>query len=118
MVVPSEDIGPTAAMRDLYARNLQVNKAEGFTERTPLISHVLNSGLSVADYVVGSHGPMIYDRSNGTDWIAGEVWALLDRFTRLEPLQHPKSRRRDTASYRCPLWKVHKRLAEDEISEL
>ena len=118
MIVPSEDIGPTAAQRDLYARNLLVNKATAFTERTPLTSYVLNTGLSMTDYVVGNQGPMIYDHGDGDDWIAGEVWALLNRFTGLETLQYPKPRQRNLASYRYPLWEVHRRLVEDEVSEL
>lgn len=35
---------------------------------------------------------MLYDHGDGDDWIAGEVWALLHRFTGLETLQHPKPR--------------------------
>ena len=118
LVVPTTDISPTAAQRDLYARNLLIHKATAFTERTPLASYVLNAGLTMTDYVVGNQGPMLYDHGDADDWIAGEMWALLHQFTGLETLQHPKPRRRDPASYRYPLWEVHTRLVEDEVIEL
>lgn len=108
---PSEDIRPTEAQRQLMASNLTVNKKEDFTDRTPTISCFLDNGLLAAEYAVGNRGPLAY---GGNDM--GEIWKLLDQFTKpLKEVYHPQNHARDPAKYRCPLWKVHERLVEEDI---
>jgi hypothetical protein len=108
IVIPSEDLCPTNAQRELFASNLRKKKAEEFTDRTPVISAVLNTGLFAAEYGVGKMGPLVYD---GDAW--GEIWQLLNDFTKPSPLQHPEGYLRDTASFRHPLWKLHTRLTQE-----
>lgn len=114
-VVPSEDIRLTATQRDLMRENLKVDKNKGERAKTePLVSHTLSSGLIAAQYAVGNQGACVYESN---DWVESKIWELLHSFTKQGTLQHRENRQRDCASYRCPLWKVHKRLAEDDEME-
>jgi hypothetical protein len=112
VVIPSEDLCPTQAQRDLFANNLTKNKAEEFTDRTPLLSNLLTSGLFAAEYGVGCGGPLTYD---GHSW--GQIWEFFHKFTRCGQFQHPLGRIRDPASFRYPLWKLNERLAREDAQK-
>ena len=64
IMIPSEDLCPTGAQRELFANNLKRNKTGNFTSRVPLISSLLRNSFFAAEYVVGSQGPLVYDGDN------------------------------------------------------
>ena len=113
VIIPSEDLQPTPLQRDLFEKNLRVDKKKEYTERTPLITSVLDKGLLTTDYIVGSQGPLSYGNDS---W--DEVWELFDRFLKTEQLQHPEGQPRNAVSYRCPLWKIHERLVEEDLRHI
>jgi hypothetical protein len=109
IAIPSEDLCPTRAQRGLFAKELAERKTEDFSARTPHISNLLTTGLSAAEYSVGNSGPLVYE---GHSW--GKVWELLDKSTQRTHLEHPRGHMRNPATLRCPLWKLHERLAQDD----
>jgi hypothetical protein len=113
IAIPTEDLCPTPAQRELYAKKLAERETGDFPGRSPTISHLLTTGLSAAEYSVGHGGPLVYE---GPNW--GAVWEFLIKFTQRARLEHPKSHLRDPATLRCPLWMMHERLAQDDVHRI
>jgi hypothetical protein len=108
-VIPSHDILPTESQLAPLIRNQGIDKSTQFAERTPAFQHMLQIGYQLSDYAVGHHTPFATHEEN---WKA--VWSFLDQWTRVQPLQHPENRRRDTLIYRHPLRLLNEcLLAED-----
>lgn len=114
-VIPSEDLCPTMSQRVKLSKNLNINKKETHAERTPSLSSMLRSGLYASEYRVQSLGPLAYQKQE-THWDA--LWALFDRFTKAESLEHPKGRVRDPKAYMQPLWMLHERLVQEDYRDL
>lgn len=116
-VIPSDDLQPTSGQRVALAKNLGLNKKINRSERTPVVSALLSTGLHASEYAVASRGPLIYSKhENIADWDA--LWELFDRFTRSQPVQHPHGTLRRPRSYVQPLWKIHQRLVQEDNREL
>ncbi|KAJ5028130.1 hypothetical protein PSV08DRAFT_190909 [Bipolaris maydis] len=87
LVVPSDDIRPTADHFAIYDSNSGKNKHEEFEERVPLLAELLQSGMSPIDYAISTTGPNVFE--SGPDaWT--ELWTLLNRLTGLEEFAIPK----------------------------
>lgn len=98
-IIPSLDIQPTAAQRKVF----EENRAERgvWTAKTPTLSSLLDTGLHVGEYVVGSYTPPM----NSVDW--DDVWTFLFRFTGsaagVEQFEHPVKHRRAASHYRITI---------------
>jgi hypothetical protein len=113
VVVPTEDIRPTAHQRKLLSDNAGLDKAREFGARTPWVSHVLSTGLFASDYIVGGRGPLSYVAA---PW--GDVWRLLQDFSSQNPaVEHPKGFIRDVTRYRSPQSEIHGDLIRQLLKE-
>lgn len=60
-VVLSDDMQVSVEQRAVFARNLALNKSRGDrNERNPSVSALLNTGLFLGEYAVGTGGPLAY----------------------------------------------------------
>ena len=75
---------------------------------------MLDKGCIITDYIVGSQGSFLLDGDDPWD----EVWKFLDRFIKSEQIQHPEGQIRQSAIYRCPLYKIHERLVQEDLRHI
>lgn len=104
-LIPSEDVRPTEAQRQRFARNAGLQNSQ----LTANITGLLHTGRYASEYALGNGGPAVWD---GADW--GEVWALLDSFLGVEPVEHPTGIFRNPAEYRHTVRAMNTRLSEEQ----
>ena len=109
IIVPSQDVGASAAQRSLYLRNLEIDKKTSREEPLPRLPYLLRHGRLTSDYVVGRRGPDAYD---GDLWSA--IWLLCWKFTQFSSIEHPTGCFREPQLYRIPLRRVHERLVIEQ----
>lgn len=109
IVIPSEDVGPSAAQRSIYQRNLERDTKKSREETSPRLPYLLRDGHLTSDYVVGRRGPDAYD---GDLWSA--IWFLGWKFTQCSSIEHPAGCFRRPQFYRVPLRRVHERLVVEQ----
>ena len=113
VAIPSGDVSLTESQRGPLLRNLDLDRDVQFPERTPFLSHVLNTGLFCSDYNIDGEGALA---ARAGCWSA--VWGFLDTFTRSEAFEHPRHHTRLPASYRHPLCLLNDRLYREDHREL
>lgn len=107
-IVPSEDIQPTSLQTESLTANVGKNKNAGeWDVYNPNVSDVLNTGRYQSEYGIAA-GPRVY---GSYDWAT--MWELLDAFTGMATVEHPRSFHRDPVLYRHTLQIVHERLAQE-----
>ena len=108
VVIPSEDLQPTLLQRTRYKDVLELNRREDHHLPTPLVSHLLKTGIPAGSYSVGKLGPLVYDGGY-------RIWASLAAFFSdvglQESFQHPAGRTRDGSTYRRPLFELQQQHA-------
>jgi hypothetical protein len=114
LVVPSDDIRPTAAQVDLFQSNSIKIKDEEFEGRVPLLAELLYTGLNPTDYIMSAAGPLLYD-SDEDPW--EDVWKLFERSSNLESFNFPQKStiQRYPASYQLSLHEIHQSLVDQHV---
>jgi hypothetical protein len=111
LVIPSEDMQPTAEQRTLYKENLQTDHSHEREERGYLIAEQLHTRCLTTDYTTSATGPMVFEPNNHWD----EMWELLYKFTGVDTFLHPHclGLNRYPGHYRVTVQELHQRLVEE-----
>ncbi|KAH0175060.1 hypothetical protein KCU67_g434, partial [Aureobasidium melanogenum] len=111
LVVPSKHFEPTENQRTNFSENLKLHKRKQHAIRTPVLSAVLNSGLTASQYAVSPAGPSVYYESQ---WDA--LWLMFDDFlgSSTDIVEHPCGHLHKKKEYLCSLSELHERLVEED----
>lgn len=111
LVVPSDDVRPTANQFAVYAANNSKNKHEEFEGRVPLLAELLHTSLNPMDYAISTGGPLLFE-ANSTPWI--ELWTTFEKIAGLEDFTLPRGStiRRQPTTYQVKLQELHQSLVD------
>ena len=107
-VIPSDDFLPSDSQRHLLESNLQKSEEK----KSPNVSALLHTGLSVSEYGVDGLGVLAYEEDC---W--DRLWMLLDQFTIPGEFEHPVGHKRHALDYVHDLRQLHQRLRDQHGQE-
>lgn len=108
LVVPSDDVRPTAEQRALFKSNRSKDKDQEFEGRAPLLAELLYTRHNPVDYVVSAGGPLVFEKTGY--W--NELWSLLNTCSGTDNFDHPHSHQRRPDDYRVTVQELHQNLAD------